>query len=408
MQHSVPLSPTALAIARGGRRRELIVTSVGVALTGLIVAVILVGQLSGGAPERTWVEATAMLAMVLGFLACSTILLARRPDHPVSWLMALPILFMTLDLLAGVGPAEGGRVWLRWAADASWAVTFPTLIIFLPLVFPTGHPVSARWRWVVPTGGAAIVGLTVGNAVSPDLLEAVENPAAVGGPVGPLVLTIGGVLFLVSGLAALVSAILRFREATGVERQQLRWFVRGAAVVPVAILAAGTLETSSYDYLRIPVFGAGMIVLPLAVTAAILRYRLYDIDRIVSRVVTYTVVTILLLTVYVGIVLGVTELLSARRDPPDVLIAVATLVVAAAFRPVRERTQTLVDRRFNRTRHDNQRLLSRFAEQVRDELAADDLTEQLKLAVNDALSPTHVSVWATPRLPRAGARPEPH
>lgn len=405
MPHAAPPSSTGFATAGGVRRRELIVTSLGVAMTGLIVAVILGTQLSGSVPDRTWVESIAMLVMVSAFLACSTILLARRPDHSVSWLMALPILFMTLDLLAGAGPAEGGRVWLRWAADASWAVTFPTLIIFLPLVFPTGHPMSPTWRWVVPTGGAAVVGLTVGNAVSPDLLGAVENPAVVDGPIGPAVLTVGGVLFLVSGLAALMSAILRFRRATGVERLQLRWFVRGAALVPVAILAAGTLETSAYDYLRIPVFGAGMIVLPITVTAAILRYRLYDIDRIMSRVVTYTVVTILLLAVYVGIVLGVTELLSARSDPPDVVIAVATLVVAAVFRPVRERTQTLVDRRFNRTRHDNQRLLSRFAEQVRGGVAADDLTEQLTVAVNDALSPTHVSVWATPRLSRSGTRP---
>jgi len=408
VQDAVPLNQTALVTSsRPHRRRERTVTAMGLGLSGLIMAAVLIGQWSGAAPERHGIEAAAMLLMVSVFLGCATILLARRPDHSVSWLMALPILFMVLDLVASVAAprvGEDARLWLEWVAAASWAVTFPTLIIFLPLVFPTGLPPSPRWRWVVPAGVAAVGGLTYGNAVSPDLLDGTVNPAAVGGSAGPIVLAAGGVLFLVSGLAALASAILRFRSATGIERLQLRWFVRGAAVVPVAVLAAGVLETSSYEYLRIPVFGAGMIVLPLAVTAAILRYRLYDIDRIVSRVVTYALVTVLLVVVYAGIVLVTTSLLSARSNPPDAVIAAATLMVAAAFRPVRTRIQALVDRRFNRTRHDNTRHLGRFMEQARDELDAADLADQLRSTVHAALAPVHVSVWMSARSPEPQSR----
>jgi hypothetical protein len=208
---------------------------------------------------------------------------------------------------------------------------------------------------------------------------------------------------LVAGLVvAAASLVVRFRRARGMERQQLRWLALAAAVGAASLLvavAAGLLGGS----LGVVLVAAGISValLPLATGAAILRYRLYDLDRIVSRTVAYGLLTLLLGGGYTGVVLGLGQLLG--RDS-SLVVAGATLAVAAAFRPVRRRIQQVVDRRFDRRRYDAARTITAFSARLREELDLDALTAELLAVVQQTMQPTQASLWLQTRGPAGTGR----
>ncbi len=186
------------------------------------------------------------------------------------------------------------------------------------------------------------------------------------------------------------SLVVRFRRAQGVERQQLRWVALAATLMllafPVVLVAVA---------LGIPVLAewapaVWLVVLPVAVGAAILRYRLYDLDRIISRTVAYGLLTLLLGGGYAVVVLGLGQLL--ERESP-LVVAAATLAVAAVFQPARRRIQAAVDRRFNRRRHDATRIIEAFGARLRDQVGLDSLTVELLGAVNQTMQPTRASLW---------------
>src|SRR6266536_574072 len=206
-----------------------------------------------------------------------------------------------------------------------------------------------------------------------------------------LALTVLGVL------VAAASLVVRFRRARGAERQQLRWVAFAAAVVSLAaalVLAAMLTETPA-------LFGWGLGlcagILPLAIGAAILRYRLYDLDRIISRTLAYGLLTVLLGGGYAGVVLGLGQLLG--QDSP-LVVAAATLAVAAAFQPARRRVQRAVERRFNRRRYDAVRTIQAFSARLRQQVDLDTLTAELLAVVEQTMQPTRVSLWL--RQPHAG------
>ena len=235
---------------------------------------------------------------------------------------------------------------------------------FVLLLTPTGSLPSPRWRWWARlVAGAGALGL-VASVLYPRPLEpeypAFENPLHVPALEAPLGMAIGvSALLVVLGLlSGAGSLVLRFRRARGVERLQLRWLVVGAVLAAVALLVAVlALQTPEADDLFQVAFGLCLALLPLATGAAILRYRLYDIDRIVSRTLAYALLTVLLGGGYAAVVLGLGQLLG--RDS-SLVVAAATLAVAAVFQPARRRVQAAVDRRFNRRRHDAAQTIAAF------------------------------------------------
>ncbi|HWD46992.1 MAG TPA: hypothetical protein VHM23_25315 [Actinomycetota bacterium] len=298
--------------------------------------------------------------------------------------------YATWVLLAwrGASTAVGSAI-----LDAN-VVVIPALIGFILLLTPTGSLPSPRWRWWARVAAAApLVGL-VSLAIGPfrDSDQAVANPLAIDALAGPL-LMLRTLSFAVAGLAIPVGAwslVVRFRRARGMERQQLRWLSVGVAPVAVAVaaLAVQALTGSEVDLDWLP--GVCLAILPLAIGAAILRYRLYDLDRIISRTVTYGLLTMLLGMGYAGVVLGLGRLLPQGSS---LVVAGATLAVAAVFQPARRRIQALVDRRFNRRRYDTAQTVATFSARLHQEIDLDTLTGELLAVVEQTMQPTQTSLW---------------
>lgn len=378
-------------------------------LAALALAVVVAGAVTGTGPLF---DRVTSVAFGLAFIVSGALLVVHRPDNPVSWLVTLPVLYFVGDVVADavrevVG--EGARLWVLWAEQALFAPTVFPVAALLPLLFPTGRPPTPRWRWAVPTGVAAVTLLTIGNATAPDLLldlgldgvpADLANPAAVlPVPVAGLALTLGSTAFVTAFLTGVAAIVVRARRASGVERQQLRWFARAAALALTGWLLAVVLEGLGHQDLGGPAFGTGLSLLPVAVAVAILRFRLYDLDRVVSRTITYALVTAVLVSVYAGMVVAAQRVVGRGGEVSDVAIAASTLTAAALFRPVLSRLRALVDHRFNRTGEQARRSAAEFGQRVRDEVDLHSLTHDLQQAVTKALQPTHVAVWTSAGAP---------
>jgi hypothetical protein len=241
----------------------------------------------------------------------------------------------------------------------------------------------------------------VGCAFAPTIVTispATPNPVGVTGPVGDIfkALTGGGALLMVvTGLAAVLSLVFRYRRAQTAERAQLRWLVYAGALIVVAFLAETLAEKvvgpgATANNLQNALGSGAVALVPVAIGIAVLRYRLYDIDRIISRTVAYAIVTGLLAGVYAGLVLLATHVLKVHGP---VAVAAATLAAAALFTPVRRRVQSRVDRRFNRARYDADQIAAAFAARLKDTVDLGSVRDDLTGIVSRALEPTHVSVW---------------
>jgi len=209
---------------------------------------------------------------------------------------------------------------------------------------------------------------------------------------------LAGAVVLLTVPVAAVSLAVRFRRARGLERQQLRWlaFAAGLASVGALLVLAGTsLPTSAGLTLALIMWGAGLclVLLPLAIGAAILRYRLYDLDRIISRTVAYGLLTLLLGGGYAGIVLGLGRLLG---QDSSLVVAAATLAVAAVFQPARRRIQAVVDRRFNRRHYDTSQTITAFSARLREQIDLTTLSAELLAVAEQTMQPTMLSLWLRP------------
>ena len=221
-----------------------------------------------------------------------------------------------------------------------------------------------------------------------------RNPIGLAGPAGDLFKAIavaGGVLIAAAGLAAIVSLAFRYRRAGTTERAQLKWLVYAAAVIVVAMLAQIPIASSN---LQNAISIGAVALVPVAIGIAVLRYRLYDIDRVISRTVGYAIVTGLLVGIYAGLVLLATQVLGIHAS---VAVAAATLAAAALFSPVRRRVQRAVDRRFNRARYDADQTVAVFAARLKDAVDLDAVRDDLASVVHQALEPAHVSLWISQR-----------
>jgi hypothetical protein len=353
--------------------------------------------------------------VVLGFLIATTVgalVASRRPRHPVGWLLlgfalsqtasGVITSYVAYGLVARPGALPAAHVVARYyPATGAAALALLSLVLLLT---PTGSLPSARWRWwavitaATPLALALVVPVVPGR-LDPQLLltDSPFSDRALGG----VLLVATRVALAVTALAVVVAAgslVVRFRRARGVERQQLRWVALGAALmvlaVPVVLAPVALGIPILVDWVAV----VWLVVLPAAIGAAILRYRLYDLDRIISRTLAYGLLTLLLGGGYALVVLGLGQLLG-RNSP--LVVAGATLAVAAVFQPARRRVQAVVDRRFNRRRHDTTRIIEGFGARLRDQVDLDTLTADLLAVVDQTMQPTQASLWLRPPAPRS-------
>jgi hypothetical protein len=378
-----------------------------------------------GRPELAQLTLGSVVGPVLAAVSAATagaVLASRRPRHPVGWLLlvlglsaawaGVPPAYAAYGLLARPGALPAAHSVARY-----WPITIvttQTAASFALLLTPTGRLPSPRWRWWARVTVAAAVILLVALVVARGPLD--PRYQVLGGPFdlrgqGRVLLVVNQLALAATTLAVVVGAaslVVRFRRAQGVERQQLRWLAWAAAVAVLgAAVALGGLAVGATALVTWAI-SSTFAVMPLAIGAAILRYRLYHLDHIISRTLGYGLLTVLLGGGYAGVVLGLGQLL--RRNS-SLAVAAATLAAAAVFQPARRRVQAVVDRRFNRRRHDAAQKIAAFSDRLREQVDLDTLTADLLAVVDQTMQPTQASLWLRPprepprTAPRALASP---
>jgi hypothetical protein len=377
--------------------------------------------LSQAGLELAWLHLGSIPQVVAAVSAATVgaVLASRRPAHPVGWLLLGLGLSLTLWGLTfgytryGLVARPGALPAASYLAGFHHGVALMWLSCagFVLLLTPTGSLPSPRWRWWARVAAAAAGLWLLGSVVHPAPLypeyPTIGNPLAVPFLPGPLLdaaIPVGGAVVLVALMIGAWSLVGRFRRARGIERQQLRWLAYAAWLAATAMLIAMVaLMADLSSNLLDAALGVCAALLPLATGAAILRYRLYDLDRIVSRTLAYGLLTVLLGGGYALVVLGLGELLG--RDSP-LVVAAATLAVAAVFRPARRRIQQAVDRRFNRRRHDAAQTIEVFSARLRQQVDLDTLTAELLAVVDQTMQPTQAALWLRPsHAVSSGRRP---
>jgi hypothetical protein len=344
---------------------------------------------------------------VLGFVVAW-----RKPGNPLGWLLLGAVGFLVLSGVAGAYAVAVYRQhhpglplgWVAVLLQPGWA---PAIALFglTVLLFPDGRLPGIRWRWAVRAylavaalwiAGTVIISVwaIAGHHVQVDSggnLLAIDHPTGWAAWWG----TVQGLFFPLLGacwLASLAGQVLSYRRSSGERREQLKWLIGGSAIAITGGLLGVPFSNSPDRTLQIvgTIGIVAVLALPVSMGVAILKYRLYDIDRILSRTVAYAIITGLLLGVYAGLVLLATEVL---RFSSPVAVAASTLAAAALFTPLRRRVQRLVDRRFNRARYDAERTVAAFAGRLKDQVDLDMVLADLVQAAGAALEPAHVSVW---------------
>jgi hypothetical protein len=367
-----------------------------------------------GASEVDRLNAAAYPVVVAAASAATVgaIVASRRHRHPVGWLLLATGLTMVVDLAVngyvryGLVLRPGSLPGARWLAGVSFGIflVWISLAGFVLLLTPTGRLPSPRWRWWARVAAAGPVLELLSAAIDPQPLypehPEVGNPLAFSTlrPLQIAVAVAAGAIILVSIVVAAVSLVLRYRRAHGTERLQLRWLAFAAGLAAGLLLVAVVAGLGGSDAVVLAALGAMVALLPLATGAAILRYRLYDLDRIISRTVAYAMLTVLLGGAYAVVVLGLGQLVGQRSG----VVAAATLAVAAVFGPARRRLQQAVDRRFNRRRYDAARTVAAFSARLRQQVDLDALRTELLEVVDTTMQPTQASMWLRPGPP---ARP---
>ena len=361
------------------------------------------------------------------FPTVGAVIVAHQPSSRIGWLccsvgLLVGPAFLAQDyawsaLVDRPGSLPGGPA-MAWLGQWPVVVAYGLVVTFLLLLFPDGRLVSPRWRVVAWAAAADLAGLWFLIAFDPESLgeierETVPNPLGIQDAAATFRL-LEAVAVPLLGLLILLSAasmVVRFRRSRGVERQQLKWFTYAplAAVLVWLVASVPALMSGAPGLvvaLRVYVAGAIISVgLPLAIGVAILRYRLYDIDRLINRTLVYGLLTALLGAVYAGSVLVLGQLFGGVGDrTPSWAVAGATLAVAALFQPARVRVQTTVDHRFDRRKYDATKTVAAFSARLRDEVDLDTLSTELLGVVDQTMQPTTASLWLRPSTQRTRAR----
>jgi hypothetical protein len=341
-----------------------------------------------------------MIFFVSGFVGA--LVTSRLPANPIGWLfvglvVALGISsvsdgYATLSVAHG---HKGGLVpWAAWY-ESDVFVAFIAVLLFAVLLFPDGHLASRRWRPAAWVGSAGVLLITVAVLFQDSKLQdypMLRNPAGIDSPAFHLLFLPGFLFFDIGLVAAAASIVVRFRRARGVERQQLTLLLASAAFAATGFVASALAQNFVSDDVGTAVTLLGILSIPIAIGVAMLRYRLYEVDRVISRTLVYGALTVILGAAYAGLVLLGQAVFSSVTGGSNLAIAVSTLVVAALFLPLRSRVQRLVDRRFYRRRYDAQRTLETFGASLRREVDLESLTADLRRVIGETMQPAHVSV----------------
>ena len=358
-------------------------------------------------PPDVFLGLAVIVLAVMGALVAS-----RRPSNAIGWLFCGAATLLAVGgaargyagfaLLGDPGALPGGEV-AAWID--SW--TFLPPLFGLPpllfLLFPTGRPLTRRWRWAVLLTVVAMASQALGTALSPGPIEdapvaGLENPFGIGS---------GDALFtqveaaawgvaVAALLLAVISLVIRFRRAHGDERLQLKWLTLAALLFVLACIASSLIFATSFAVVGQVLIVMAYSAIPISAGIAILRYRLYDIDVVVNRTLVYGGLTASLVAAYLCTVLLLQLALSPLTSESDLAVAGSTLAVAALFRPLRSRIQSVVDRRFYRRRYDATRTLESFGARLRDEVELERLDAELRWTVAETMEPAHVSLWLRP------------
>jgi hypothetical protein len=360
-----------------------------------------------------------LLAIVLVGLI-SGLLVAKRPDHRISWLLTGAALAGGISGLSAQALPSGLTELAWWQATLAiisgpaWYALLLIVLVLIPLLFPTGAPPSSRWRWV----GWIVGGMTAVFSVlwalqdrfctdsdeSGNCLSQADNPIGIIGLTNPEESVIGGFLYaglLLGAVAALISLLIRFRRSVAVERQQMKWVGFSIGLFLTETLAVEVLWIDVFGQTEPPGYGVVQqilwVAIPTSIAVAILRYRLYEIDRIVSRTVSYALIAVAVAAVYAGGVIGLQALIP---DVGDLAIAASTLAAVALFSPLRRRIQGWVDRRFNRRRYDAEREVEAFSARLRDAVDLATVTADLRDVVTRTVEPVVAALWLRDTAPR--------
>jgi len=371
-----------------------------------------------GYPELAYLLGTGNAITLVAAISAATVgalVASRRPGHRVGWLLialglsiavaGCSFSYTRYGLVARPGALPAAS-WLAGIANGG-VFLYLSCTGFILLLSPTGKLPSPRWRWWARVTAAGTVVAFLASVLAPRPLYPeypdFGNPVGVGAlehGLGAAIFPVGALLVLAGLIVGPVSLLLRFRRARGLERLQLRWLALGAALAAMsfAVSMIALVIEESDGWVFQAALGISVAVLPLTTGAAILRYRLYDIDRIISRTLGYALLTVLLGLGYAAVVVGLGRLLGKSSS---LVVAAATLAVAAAFQPLRRRVQAVVDRRFNRRRYDAARTVEHFAERLRDQVDLRALHTELLAVVDQTVAPTRASLWL--RAPRRQA-----
>jgi hypothetical protein len=344
------------------------------------------------------------------YWALGTLIVMRADGHIVGWLFAIAaaimaLVFMGYGLGALLEASQSPHPMSAWFGLVG-ALLFPiALMLIMPavaLTFPTGTLPGPRWRWPVRLVAAMVISGPVAILIRPGPMggDGPDNPLTpwlpASTPDGLAVLAaldaIGGLSLLFGLGLGILAIVVRFRRSRGEERQQLKWFL--AAMAPAAVLLPLSFSELGVLFPILNVLSAAALpVAGISVAIAILRYRLYDIDRIISRSISYGLITGLLVLVFLLVNLGLQWLLSSVTSGNSLAVAGSTLLAAALFTPVRSRVQRIVDRRFDRSRYDGERTATAFSVRMRDATDLPTVLDDLHATVGEAIAPSRMGLW---------------
>jgi hypothetical protein len=346
-----------------------------------------------------WLETILVGLAMAGIPLVGALIASRLPANPYGWLWcAIGLVVGAVEAARPVTVSVGGPLWGAGVVEAYAFAALVPLLVLAVLLFPTGRLPSRGWRWLARAVVAASGLVMLAGPFLPIPSEpAAEGPWVLDGERGELFLRAAEALFTVTiafGLTAVWAQLLRYRRAGPTERRQLAWFLY-ASVLAALLLVLNALGPLPWRLLSVVLSAVSLALFPAAVLVAVLRYRLYEIDRIVSRTVTYALLTAAIFVVYL-LVVTVLSQLGLPEGSSDVVVAVATLAVAALIGRVRRRLQAVVDRRFDRARYDAARAVDAFAARLRNQVNLDEVIEGLRDTVSATVAPSRVAVWLRP------------
>ena len=364
-----------------------------------------------GASDQVWT--TMFAGIIAAFVVVGALLCVRVPSNPIGLVILGSGVTLAATVTLGmfsVVAADRGDIPIELVTlaallnDVGFIVPIVVVLIGVPLIFPDGRLLSPRWRWILVLCVAALTATTLAQLLGPGPIGSVEvaNPFYV--PALALLVsaldTFSSWISIVGFGAAALAVVIRYRRGDDIERHQLKWLIAVAVVAGIAFPFAFIFEGTAFADLGFLIGLLALFALPVVIAIAVLRYRLYEIDRIVSRTISWTVVTGVLVAVFAIVVIALQGLLVGLTQGQTLAVAASTLVAFACFQPIRRRVQRAVDERFDRASVDAQRTADAFAERLRDEVDLESLAEALEHTVVGAIRPTAASLWLPERGPR--------